>query len=142
MSDLIQLATDFLQQKYKKPIHTVAAALESKSGEVYVATNIDHFSGYVCAETAALAAAINADETKFTKIAAVRKETDGKISVVNPCGKCRQIFYDYCPGITIAVNDGGVIQTVSIEELLPFSFERQREKIQQVLTTENKAKII
>lgn len=143
MDDLVQQATSFLQKNYKKPIHTVASALRTATGKTYLGLNIDHFSGFVCAETSALATAINDGQKAFTEIVAVRREPDGAIGVANPCGKCRQILHDYAPGIQLAVVDEmGGVEVHSIEELLPFSFKRQREKIQMVMNDEGIHEII
>lgn len=133
MKKLVTRATELLEERYRKPVHTVAAALETKEGKVFLGLNIDHFSGFVCAEMSVLATAMNAGEKDFLRIAAVRKNQDGTIVVVNPCGKCRQILYDYTPSIQVAVIEGEAIKACAIEELLPYSFKRQREKIQLAL---------
>lgn len=134
MDDLVKQATVFLEENYKRPIHTVAAGIKTKNGKVYMGLNVDHFSGFVCAETSVLATAMNSGESEFLEIVALRKETDGSIGIANPCGKCRQILHDYTPGIKVAVADCNETVVYSIEELLPFSFKRQREKIQEALT--------
>lgn len=142
MDDIVDQAKTFLDKRYVKPIHTVASAIQTERGDVYLGVNIDHFSGYVCAETSALATAMNAGETKFVRIAAVRREWDGQVAVANPCGKCRQILHDYTPGIEVAVNDNGDLRQVSIESLLPFSFTRQKHKIQEALMNEKSDEVI
>lgn len=130
--ELVVLATELLDKRYNKPVHTVAAALRTASGQIYTAVNIDHFSGFVCAEMSALDKAINHGEYRFDKIVAVRKD-DNNIDVVNMCGKCRQIFHDYDPGIGVIVHKGDELAEKTIEELLPFSFVRQQYKIQAVI---------
>ncbi len=137
MDDLIKQAEKYLLKRYIKPMHTVAAALETTAGNVYVGINIDHFSGFVCAEMSALVMAMNAGETTFHRIAAVRKEPDGTTAVANACGKCRQILHDYAPRIQIAVSDDNGVMMKSAEELLPYSFKRQRQKIQDALLDEH-----
>lgn len=108
----------------------MAAALHRQSGEVISAVNIDHFLGFVCAETAALAIAINRGIYDFDSIIAVRKNDDtGKIEIVDMCGKCRQLFHDYMPGITVLTTSG----PQAIEHILPHAFTRQRTKIQQAI---------
>lgn len=141
MDSLVVRTTEFLEQQYKKPLHTVAAGLETSSGHVYFGTNIDHFSGYVCAETSVLAMAMNADETQFSRIVAVHKELE-EVAVVNPCGKCRQIFYDYTPGITALLNTGSDPIEQTIEELLPYGFTRQREKNQAAVSNKNTGEVV
>ncbi len=142
MEDSEKQAIDFLQKRYKKPLHTVAAAIRTKSDKVYLGTNIDHFSGYVCAETSALAMAMNAGETEFVNIVAVRREPDGTLGIANPCGKCRQILHDYTPNIKVLVRDQTGKKIKTIEELLPYSFQRQKEKIQEVLNGEHEREVI
>lgn len=137
MQDLFAVAKDYLEERYTRPIHTVVAVLETSRGVIYKAVNIDHFSGFVCAETSALASAINSGDTHFKRIIAVRKEQDGKIVVANMCGKCRQIFYDYTPGISVGASDENGLHDVPIDQLLPYSFSRQKEKIQAALNGEN-----
>jgi len=130
MSDLIELATRTLESKYVYPIHTVAAALRTTSGEVVTAVNIDHFLGLVCAETAALTIAMNDGEYSFEEIVAVRKADDGTVSVVDLCGKCRQILHDYAPGVSVITTQG----RRSIDDLIPLPFTRQQEKIKNALS--------
>lgn len=35
MDDLIQVATDLIEKKYLKPVHTVSAVLETESGKIF-----------------------------------------------------------------------------------------------------------
>ena len=133
MSDLIEIAADLLNAKYRPPVHSVSAALETKKGDIITAVNIDHFSGFVCAETAALAIAINAGNYEFKRIVAVRRNKNGENTIANMCGKCRQIFYDYAPGIDVITRAG----TRHIDEILPDAFDRQREKIKDSLGVNN-----
>ena len=107
-------------------MHSVAAALETTSGKVITAVNIDHFLGFVCAETAALTIAINQGEYKFKRVVAVRKNEGSNIKITNMCGKCRQIFFDYAPEIQVVTET----KNVSINEMLPDPFVRQQQKIQ------------
>lgn len=134
MEQLISQASSYLEKRYKKPVHTVAAALETKDGKVYLGFNSLHFSGFVCAEMSVLASSMNDGETEFARIVAVRKDSSGSIVVANPCGQCRQILYDYTPGIEIVVADQDTVMMQSIEDLLPFAYHRTREKIQYSLT--------
>ena len=136
---LIQRATELLNQRYSPPVHSVAAALRTVSGEIFTGLNIDHFSAYVCAETAALSDAINRKEYEFDTVVAVRKNAKGEIQVANMCGKCRQIFHDYAPEIRVVVNNNGINEAKGIDELLPYAFMRQREKIQAVIEEAKKS---
>lgn len=130
MNKLIDLATKLLEEKYNPPVHTVSAALETQSGKFFTAVNIDHFLGFVCAEAAALTIAINQGEYKFKQVVAMRKsDNTNKIAIANMCGKCRQIFHDYAPNIEVITEDG----VKKIDEILPYSFTRQQQKIQMAI---------
>jgi cytidine deaminase len=132
-NELLEIASALLEDRYNPPVHSVAAALRTTSGEIITAMNIDHFSGYVCAETAALSKAINERHYEFESIVAVRRSELGETIIANMCGKCRQVFYDYAPGITVVVASDGHLAEKTISELLPFPFTRQREKIQALI---------
>ncbi len=142
MDDIKLQAIQLLERCYQKPIHTVAAVLVAKNGTKFEGINIDHFSGFICAETCALANAINAGEVEFETIIAVRKEPDGTVAVANPCGKCRQIFHDYCPSIKFVIQDSDELKLVSVENLLPYSFKRQQQKITEVRENNNAQEVV
>lgn len=142
MEDMITTATAILQAKYKQPLHTVASLLVTKNGKEYTGMNVDHFSGFVCAEAYVLAHAINSGETEFRSLVAMRKEPDGTVSVANPCGKCRQLLFDYAPGVQVVVVSDAERQLVAIEDLLPYGFTRQREKIQAAMNNEGAGEVI
>lgn len=132
LDDLTLVATDLLEKRYKPPVHSVASALLTKNGNVFTGVNIDHFNAFVCAEMAALSDAINNGEYEFEAIVTVRKDAGLETTIANMCGKCRQIFHDYAPTTKVLINDGDG-RFMSVEELLPFAFTRQREKIQSII---------
>jgi len=127
--ELIDAASELLKERYAPYMHTVAAALKTRDGRVIMGVNIDHFSGFVCAETSALSKAINDKTYSFDTVVAVRLDDDGTPQIANMCGKCRQIFHDYNPGIRVIVADSEDVSAKTIEELLPYSFVRQQRKI-------------
>lgn len=131
--ELIAAASKLLCERNLHPVHSTAAALRLKSGEIITSLNADHFSSFLCAEGGALSLALNEGKREFESIVAVRKNEHGGESVANMCGKCRQIFHDYAPGIRVIVIHDETVDVRTIEELLPFSFTRQKEKIQTVL---------
>ena len=83
-----------------------------------------------------LASSMNDGETEFARIVAVRKDANGSIVVANPCGQCRQILYDYTPGVEVVVTDQDMVMAQPIENLLPFAYHRNREKTQYALTND------
>lgn len=73
---------------------SVAAAIESASGQVYTGVCIDvACSMGFCAEHAALAAMVTAGETRVRRVVAVHES--GR--VVAPCGRCREFLYQIDP---------------------------------------------
>lgn len=110
----------------------VGAAVRSASGEVYVGCNVENaaFPLGNCAEASAIAAGVAGEGPKF-RIAAVAVEaeqTDGTAQGVSPCGGCRQRIREFAVDGAIPVSfpwRDGVLKTLPLDELLPFSFELQ-----------------
>lgn len=88
-----------------------------------------HFSGGPCAENIAVANATAAGAgsvqspgiggAKLTTIVAVANEGRG---VISPCGRCRQLLFDYYPDIQVIIKDGEELRTAGVPELLPFGY--------------------
>jgi cytidine deaminase len=106
----------------------VGAALLGESGGVYVGCNVENASlGLtICAERAAVVAAVAAGETRFRAVAIV---TDG-VEPVAPCGACRQVLAEFAPALQVWAEGGGAQAGWRLDELLPEPFreipERQR----------------
>lgn len=104
--------------------HTVASAVRARSGATFTGVNVYHFTGGPCAELVALGAAAGGGvlATDITTIVAVKKDGEtGEIGVINPCGRCRQVLFDYHANVNVIASDGGKDVTVSVRELLPFA---------------------
>ena len=98
----------------------VGAALYAQSGEIFVGCNVENVSlGLtMCAEQAAVAAAVSAGQNNFTAIAIVADAA----APVMPCGRCRQILAEFNPAIEIiAATTAGEIETFRLTDLLPRS---------------------
>ncbi|MBO0802301.1 MAG: cytidine deaminase [Nocardiopsaceae bacterium] len=110
----------------------VGAAVRDVRGNVYVGTNFESSAlplG-VCAEPAALLAAISAGSRELTTIAVVGGDPagDGKGAPVTPCGGCRQRIFDATGGAATTMRvlcsnlALGSVLDVTITELLPYPF--------------------
>jgi cytidine deaminase len=103
----------------------VGAALITKSGKIYLGANIEN-SSYgltICAERTAAFSAILEGEKEFDAIAIVSDSED----FTPPCGACRQVLSELC-GKDLSVimnNKKGEIKEMTLEELLPFSFDKE-----------------
>ena len=97
---------------------SVAAALLTDSGNVYLGVCIDVTSGMgFCAEHAAIAAMVTAGENRIVKIVAV-----GENGVMPPCGRCREFIsqiHDDNFSTQVMVADDTI---VTIKDLLPYNF--------------------
>jgi cytidine deaminase len=96
----------------------VGAALQAKSGEVYLGCNIENlsFGLTLCAERNAIASAISNGARDFAAIAIV---TDSKQPPV-PCGACRQVLAEFNPDLkVISATLSGDVQEFQLADLLP-----------------------
>jgi len=101
----------------------VGAALQTQSGEVYSGCNIENAAYPVscCAERVAIFKAISEGKTNFTEMAVVA-DTERPVP---PCGSCRQVMSEFFePTMKVHLtNLQGMVKTLQVQELLPFSFE-------------------
>ena len=96
----------------------VGATLLTASGKAFDGVNVENasFGMTICAERAAVAAAVAAGERKFTSIAIA---TDSPEPAV-PCGACRQILAEFNPAMEIfCATTGGKQQRFTLTDLLP-----------------------
>src|SRR5471032_1399385 len=96
----------------------VGAALRTASGRVFCGCNVENlsFGLTVCAERAAVFAAVAAGETKFEVIAVVADS----VQPVTPCGACRQVLAEFSSDLKIcSENLQGDRFESTIGELLP-----------------------
>lgn len=92
-------------------------------GEIYQGVNVENaaYGVTVCAEQAAVAAAITAGQREIDAIAVVG---DSEAPTV-PCGRCRQFLAEFNPSMRVIM--GGrtdAVQVSDLEELLPEPFVR------------------
>ncbi len=100
----------------------VGAALRTKSGRIFCGCNVENlsFGLTICAERAAVFAAVAAGEREFEAIAIVADS----VQPVTPCGACRQVLAEFAPSLPVrCTNLQGVHFESSIAELLPRSKE-------------------
>ena len=70
----------------------VGAALVSASGILYKGISIDTPSWGICAERSAIATMATAGEFRIAKIVAVWRDESGKLTILPPCGICREFM--------------------------------------------------
>jgi len=94
---------------------TVAAALESKSGNIYTGICVDIPCGLgACAEHSAVVEMLKHREKEIAQIVAVNADR-----VLSPCGRCRELMIQISPSnatTSVIVSES---ESVSLAELLP-----------------------
>lgn len=98
----------------------VGAALLGASGAVYTGANCEcaSYGGTICAERAALTAAVTAGERQFTSLAVAAGDTP-----VTPCGICRQLLAEFGDMTVICADATGThSHETTLSALLPEAF--------------------
>jgi cytidine deaminase len=122
--DLFEAARDAMARAYapysKFP---VGAAIRADDGKIYHGANIENLSfpqGW-CAEPTAISAMVMGGAKKIVEMAVIAE----KLACCPPCGGCRQKIAEFAgPETRIYLcDDMGVQKTMTMEELLPFSFK-------------------
>ena len=133
--DLIAAATAAIKLRYRDDWQEVGAALRTRSGKIFTGVNLDAYLGRmaVCAEAVALGRAfVDLGDDGVAMIVAVRHPPPGAkdqtISVVSPCGACRELIFDYDRKARVIVPNGRAAKAVPIGELLPNKYSRGPER--------------
>jgi cytidine deaminase len=118
---LISAARSVQARAYAPYSHfRVGAALESSDGTVFLGCNVENASYglTICAERAAVFAAVSAGVTRFRR-AVVVSDVDPPAA---PCGACRQVLAEF--GLDLPIEAVGSKGSVSwrLSDLLPAAF--------------------
>jgi cytidine deaminase len=118
---LVQAARAAQAKAYAPYSHfRVGAALESDSGDVFVGCNVENASYglTICAERAAVCAAVSAGARRFRR-AVVVTDSDPPAA---PCGACRQVLSEFGTELRVeAIGPKGSVAW-TMAELLPAAF--------------------
>ena len=116
----------------------VGAALRAQDGAVYLGVNVENASypAGMCAERAALAAAVTAGERRFAALAVATAQNDP----ILPCGACLQALAEFgelevvavlpiggTPAETAAPAQPGEPRVVALRDLLRAPFQSPRD---------------
>ena len=103
--------------------YAVGAALLSASGRIYEGVNVENaaYPMTICAERVAVFKAVSEGERQFLAIAVVTKNGG------TPCGACRQVLAEFGLDTTVLIADeeGNLVLTSTVGELLPGAFQPQ-----------------
>jgi cytidine deaminase len=102
--------------------YPVGAAVRAEDGRIFAGCNVENrsFGLALCAERAAVAAAVAAGERRFTAVAVV---TDSDPPAA-PCGLCRETLAEFCgPELPIHLEGaGGARRDSTLGALFPDPF--------------------
>lgn len=119
--ELIALAAETMERAHAPYSRfPVGAALEATDGRVFTGCNVENASYplTICAERAAVAAAVAAGATDFRRVViTTRADTPA-----SPCGACRQVLAEFAPDMMVISASGGEVREWSLADLLPERF--------------------
>lgn len=122
--DLFEAAREAMGKAYapysKFP---VGAAIRADDGKIYLGANVENLSfpqGW-CAEPTAIGNMVMGGGRRIVEIAVIAE----KLACCPPCGGCRQKIAEFAGPETrvFLCDDMGVQKTLTMDELLPFSFQ-------------------
>lgn len=120
--ELVELAFTMLERAYVPYSHfPVGAALECADGTVFTGCNVENaaYGSCICAERTALVKAVSEGHRDFRRIAIVGTGAD----YCWPCGACRQMLYEFAPGMTVLVSRADrSITSTTLDALMPHGF--------------------
>jgi cytidine deaminase len=131
--ELKRHAADFLARFEKRRRHHVACAILLDDGREVLGINIVSNLGpaSVCAEQVALGESLKLLSGSQIRLVLTLRATFNSTmphEIVPPCGRCREILYEYAPRTFIATpgdEAAGVCNLVLINSLLPAPFRRR-----------------
>lgn len=118
----------------------VGAALLCDDGEVFVGCNVENaaYSATNCAERTAIFSAVAAGKRKFVAIAIVGGKGDRASDTCLPCGVCRQVLTEFCPGdFKIVTGCESDVRVYTLSQLLPLAFNSDSLSDEQLRISEN-----
>jgi cytidine deaminase len=98
----------------------VGAALLGTDGRVWTGANVENASYglSMCAERTAIFNAVANGAHAFAAVAVAGP--DGMTTL--PCGACRQVLWEFAPGLTVVYADDGALTQTPLAALLPKAF--------------------
>lgn len=119
--ELVARAAEFRSRAYAPYSgFAVGAALLGRSGRIYGGVNVENaaYPVGICAERAAIAAAVTSGERAFEALAVIADSPEA----CAPCGMCRQMLMEFPITRIILANTEGAVRVLTPAELLPHAF--------------------
>jgi cytidine deaminase len=106
-------------------VHTMGATARGIDGKMYGGINLYHLTGGPCAELVALGHARASGARELSAIVAVGNLGSGP---VGPCGRDRQVLFDYHPKIRVILPTPDGVRSIRIKDLMPLRVVRTAEE--------------
>lgn len=120
-TELIQTAIDTADRLYYQGKHEVAAAIRTADNNIYTGIHIETQIDWadVCGEVAALSRMVANGHRDLETIVAVWKSPEGKYFLLSPCGRCRELIYEFNKNTWVITGTLEKPFKVKITDLLP-----------------------
>ncbi|CAF1343437.1 unnamed protein product [Rotaria sp. Silwood1] len=97
--ELIEEAKRISRRLYQSHLHTIAAALRTKSGHIYSGIHFESLqtSATICSEVSAISSMVNDGHRDLETIVALRGFDDDKnhFEIISPCNRCQELIEDF-----------------------------------------------
>ncbi|WP_432537143.1 cytidine/deoxycytidylate deaminase family protein [Kineococcus arenarius] len=118
-TDLWYAAVDLLSRCYRTGRHEVAAALRTANGRISTGLHVEGSAGRssVCAEGVALGNVFSGADTEVLAVVAALHRPGpggGLLRPIAPCGVCRELLVDHCPGARVYTHENDVLVPVEL----------------------------
>ena len=121
--ELVERAIEMLDRAYcPYSAFAVGAALLCADGSVFTGCNVENaaYGSTICAERTALVKAVSEGHRDDWQVMAIAGRGE---DYCWPCGSCRQMLYEFAPGLRVLVARGdGQFVTTTLADLLPNGF--------------------
>jgi cytidine deaminase len=117
---LVDAARDARARAYAPYSGFAVGAAVLAGGEVFSGCNVENASYglTICAERAAVVAAIGAGKRTIEAVAVVSADA----TPTAPCGACRQVLHEFGPDMQVIMAGTGGTVVRALSELLPLAF--------------------
>ena len=119
--ELLQRAIETSDRLYLEGVHEVAAAVRTRTGLTFSAIHIETWLGWadVCGEVAAICCMVAAGHRDLEAVAAVWRNPEGEHFLLSPCGRCREVMFDFNRDTWVIVGSLEEPYKIHVSELLP-----------------------
>jgi cytidine deaminase len=111
---LLEMACKIMGASYKAEWHSIACAMRTRSGRVFLAVHLEAHVGRIAVCAVAIALGMGAAEGDTAVELAVAVDHEG--NVVAPCGMCRELISDYSSTARVIVPSATGLFIVNVGE--------------------------